>query len=117
MTAPQSQQTLADLLVLGGGRLPPGWDPSAHALLLPEAVAAAVLAAQPAELQHRIQPVQVVGWPPFGIGADVLTEATAGIFRPIFAALNPALAAEVLVVSWDEFMAKLPPTEPDPPAP
>lgn len=110
-------QTLADLLASGGGRLPPGWDARAHALLLPEAVAQAVAAAQGPELRHRIQPVAASGWPPFGIGADVLTEATAGIFRPIFAALDPALAAQVLVVSWPEFMAKLPPTEPDPPAP
>lgn len=110
-------QTLADLLALGNGGLPPGWVARDHALLLPEAVATALAAAQGPELRHRIQPVQVSGWPPFGIGADVLTEATSGIFRPIFAALDPALAAQVLVVSWDEFVAKLPPTEPDPPAP
>ena len=124
MSEPQPQQTLADLLALGGGHLPPGWDPRAHALLLSDAAAAALKAAQPDSLQHRIQPIDVIGWPPHGIGADVLTEAE-GIFLPIFQVLDRTLAADVLVVSWDEFVSRIPvvvdpdslaPT-PDPPDP
>jgi len=107
-------QTLADLLALGGGGLPDGWDARAHALLLPAEVAAAVAAAQPPDLLHRIQPVQVSGWPPFGIGADVLTEAD-GIFLPIFQQLDRSLAPQVLVVSWEEFVARIPAAqEPNP---
>lgn len=104
--------TLADLLAQGNGHLPPGWDAKAHALLLPEAVAAILADVQEPELQHRIQPVAVDGWPPFGIGADVLTERW-GIFRPIFDDLDPVLAAQVRVVSWEEFVSRIP----VPPAP
>jgi hypothetical protein len=101
-------QTLADLLALGGGHLPDGWDARGHALLLPAEVAAAVAAAQAPDMRHRIEPVQVSGWPPFGIGADILTEAN-GIFLPIFQPLDRAMAAEVLVVSWADFVSRLPP--------
>lgn len=100
-------QTLADLLAAGGGHLPEGWDARGHALLLPAEVAAALSAAQASDLLHRIQPVAVEGWPPFGIGADVLTEA-GGLFRGIFQQLERGLAAQVLVVSWDEFVTRLP---------
>ncbi len=100
-------QTLADLLALGGGELPGGWDPRAHALLLPAEVAAEVAAAQPPDLLHRIQPVRVSGWPPYGIGADILTEAD-GIFLPVFQLLDRALAAQVLLVGWTEFVSRLP---------
>jgi hypothetical protein len=117
MTATQPQQTLADLLALGGGHLPPGWDARAHALLLTDAAAAALKAAQPDKLQHRIQPINVTGWPPHGIGADVLAEAE-GIFLPIFQVLDRTLAADVLVVSWDEFVSRIPVVaDPDSPAP
>lgn len=102
--------TLADLLASGGGHLPEGWDARGHALLLPDEVAAAVLAAQGPELRHRIQPVAVTGWPPFGLCADVLTERW-GLFMPIFDALDPGLAAQVLVVSWEEFVARIPVAE------
>jgi hypothetical protein len=101
-------QTLADLLALGGGGLPEGWDARAHALLLPAEVAAAVAAAQTPDMRHRIEPVAVEGWPPYGIGADVLTEAS-GLFLPVFQLLDRALAAEVLVVSWADFVSRLPP--------
>jgi len=102
-------QTLADLLALGNGGLPEGWDARGHALLLPVEVAAAVAAAQQAgDLRHRIEPVAVEGWPPYGIGADVLTEAN-GLFLPVFQLLDRALAAEVMVVSWADFVSRLPP--------
>jgi hypothetical protein len=101
-------QTLADLLALGGGGLPKGWDARAHALLLPAEVAAAVAAAQTPDTRHRIEPVAVEGWPPYGIGADVLTEAS-GLFLPVFQLLDRAMAAEVLVVSWADFVSRLPP--------
>ena len=101
-------QTLADLLASGAGQLPEGWDARAHALLLPAEVAAAVAAAQTPDMRHQIRPVAVEGWPPFGIGADVLTEAN-GLFLPIFQLLDRAMAAEVLVVSWADFVSRLPP--------
>jgi hypothetical protein len=100
-------QTLADLLALGDGGLPEGWDARAHALLLPQEVRDALLAAQPQELSHQVRPVAVTGWPPFGLGADVLLERW-GLFRPIFDALDPAMAADVLLVSWAEFVSRLP---------
>lgn len=105
--------TLADLLAQNEGHLPEGWDARAHALLLPQEVAAALAAAQGAALQHRIQPVAVSGWPPYGIGADILTERW-GLFREIFDLLDPALAAGVLVVPWADFVARIPaaPAEP-----
>jgi hypothetical protein len=100
-------QTLADLLALNGGRLPEGWDARAHALLLPQEVRDALLAAQPQGLSHQVRPVAVTGWPPFGIGADVLLERW-GLFKPIFDAVDPGLAAQVLVVSWADFVSRLP---------
>jgi len=100
-------QTLADLLAVGGGRLPEGWDARAHALLLPQGVRDALLAVQPQDLSHQVRPVAVTGWPPFGIGADVLSERW-GLFKPIFDALDPVMAAEVLLVSWAEFVSRLP---------
>lgn len=105
MTAPL---ILADLLATNNGHLPEGWEVRAHALLLPETVAAALAAAQGVDLQHQIRPVALSGWPPSGIGADVLLEAE-GIFRPIFDDLNRALASEVLVVPWQEFTSRIPP--------
>jgi hypothetical protein len=106
--------TLADILTQGNGHLPPGWDSSAHALLIPDAVYQAVMAEQaqntPAGWQHRIEPVLLDGAIHHGIGADVLTEAEGlGIFAHVFSGLDRTLAATVLVVPFAEFQALLPP--------
>jgi hypothetical protein len=110
--------TLADILAAGGGHLPAGWDASAHALLIPDAVYQAVMAEQaqntPAGWQHRVEPVVLDGAIHHGIGADVLTEAEGlGIFAHIFSGLDRTLAASVLVVPWPEFEALLPPPPPE----
>jgi hypothetical protein len=31
-----------------------------------------------------------------------------GLFKPIFDALDPAMAAEVMVVNWADFVSRLP---------
>lgn len=108
--------TLADILAAGGGGLPPVevFDPKAFALLVPQATYEAAMAAQEANLppgwQHRLQPVSIEKEIHWGIGADILTEALPpyGIMRHVFSHLPTELAATVLVVPWDEFVALLP---------
>ena len=114
--------TLADILAAGGGGLPPieQFDPKGHALLVPDATYMAAMQAQdqntPPGWQHRLQPVTINGEIHQGIGADVLTEALPpyGILRHVFGNLPQELAATVLVVPWDDFVAMLPAPSPDP---
>lgn len=108
--------TLAEILAAGGGGLPPAdqFNPKAHALLVPQTTYEAAMAAQdtfkPPGWQHCLQPVSVEGEIHWGIGADVLTEALPphGILQHVFSHLPTELAATVLVLPWDEFVALLP---------
>lgn len=112
--------TLAEILVMGSGGLPPveQFDPKVHALLVPEETYQAAMQAQeqniPSEWRHRMQPVRVNGETFWGIGADVLTEAIApGIFAFIFQNLPPAMAATVQIIPYEEFRSMIK-TEADP---
>jgi len=113
--------TLADILRLGGGGLPPAelFDPRAHALLIPETTYQLAMAAQdqhrPPDWNHCLRPVWLSGEPHWGIGADVLTAALPpyGLYRHVFSHLPPELAATVLVVPWAEFLDLLPPPPPE----
>lgn len=106
--------TLADILAQGGGQLPEGWDARAYALLVPDPTYEAAMAAQdayrPDGWPHYLQPVELNGEIHWGIGADVLTEALPpyGILQHVFSHLPAEMAATVLIVPWDEFLAMLP---------
>lgn len=105
--------TLADILTPSGTLPPPEqFDPKAWALLVPDDVYALATQAQAlhADARHRVQPVEILGAIHHGIGADVLTEAVPpyGLFAHVFESMPRDLAAHVLVVPWDEFLALLP---------
>jgi hypothetical protein len=88
--------------------LPANFDAKAYGLIFDATINAALLAAQPDGSLNRISPVQLIdgNW---ASSADVLTEATSGIFAPIFSQLSTELAAQVKVVNWDTVLALLPP--------
>ena len=109
--------TLADILAMGNGGLPPvdQFNPCAHALLVPQSTYEVAMAAQeqnrPPDWPHLLKPVVVSGDIYWGIGADVLKEALPpfGLMQHVFSHLPPELAATVTVISYNDFVALLPP--------
>jgi hypothetical protein len=96
--------TLADLLSALGTT-----DLAALALVFDGAICEELLTAQDATARHRVQPVALPDGRWFCC-ADVLTELH-GIFRPIAARLDPALASLVDVLPMADVIAMLPPPE------
>ena len=91
--------------------LPIDFDPKAHGLVFDDTIHAALLVVQATDARHRIAPIQLTDGT-WATNADVLTEATNGVFEPIFSQLPTELAAQVTVVNWADVLTLLP--EPDP---
>ena len=87
--------------------LPAGFNPKAHGLVFDGTIYAALLAVQAADARHRIAPVELTDGT-WTSSADVLTEATDGVFEPIFSQLPTELAEQVTVVAWEEVVNLLP---------
>jgi hypothetical protein len=81
-------------------------------LVFDNTIHAALLAVQATDARHRIAPVELTDGT-WASSADVLTEATDGVFEPIFSQLPTELAEQVAVVAWEEVINLLPvPTSP-----
>jgi hypothetical protein len=91
--------------------LPVDFDPKTYGLVFDEAIYAALLNVQATDARHRITPIQLTDGT-WATNADVLTEATDGVFEPIFSQLPTELAAQVTVVNWADALALLPEPEP-----
>jgi hypothetical protein len=92
--------------------LPADFNPQAHGLVFDDTIHAAILAVQATNARHRIAPVELTDGT-WASNADVLTEATDGLFEPIFSQLPTELAEQVTVVNWVDVLALLPePEEP-----
>jgi hypothetical protein len=102
--------TLAELIG-PDNTLPVDFNPKAYGLVFNDLVEAALLAAQPDTAQHRIAPIQLTD-STWATSADVLTEATDGLFAPIFSQLPTELAEQVTIVTWEEVVNLLPVPEP-----
>ena len=87
--------------------LPTDFNPKAHGLVFDDTIHAALLAVQAADARHRIVPVELTDGT-WASNADVLTEATDGLFEPIFSQLPTELAEQVTVVAWEEVVNLLP---------
>lgn len=102
--------TLAELI--GTDRiLPADFNPRAHGLVFDDTIHAALLAVQATDARHRIAPVELTDGT-WASSADVLTEATNGLFEPILSQLPTELAEQVTVVDWADVLALLPEPEP-----
>ena len=87
--------------------LPVDFNPKAHGLVFDDTIHAALLAVQATDARHRIAPVELTDGT-WASSADVLTEATDGVFEPIFSQLPTELAEKVAVVAWEEVINLLP---------
>jgi hypothetical protein len=87
--------------------LPVDFNPKVHGLVFDDTIHAALLAVQAADARHRIAPVELTDGT-WASSADVLTEATDGVFEPIFSQLPTELAEQVTVVAWEEVVNLLP---------
>lgn len=87
--------------------LPTDFDAKAYGLVFDDVVCDALLAVQPENAKNKITPVALTNglW---ATSADVLTEATDGIFATIFSQLPTELAEQVMVVDWKEVVNLLP---------
>ena len=100
------------LKLIGPDRiLPVDFDPKAHGLVFNDTIHAALLAVQATDARHRIAPVELTDGT-WASNADVLTEATDGVFSSILSQLPTELAEQVTVVDWVDVLALMP--EPDP---
>jgi hypothetical protein len=87
--------------------LPADFNPQSHGLVFDNTIHAALLAVQATDARHRIAPVELTDGT-WASSADVLTEATDGVFEPIFSQLPTELAEQVAVVAWEEVINLLP---------
>jgi hypothetical protein len=98
--------TLSELI--GPDRtLPVDFDAKAYGLIFDGSIHAALLSVQPEAAKNRIAPIELTDGT-WASSADVLTEATGGIFTPIFSQLPTELAEQVMVVDWSAVLALLP---------
>ena len=100
---------LSDILI--DGRLPADFNAPGHGLVFSEGVRDAIIAATPDNSPHRIAPVATTD-NRYACCADVLTEATSGLYRSIFSNIDWGLAAFVDVLPWTDVVALLPVPEP-----
>ena len=91
--------------------LPADFNFKAHGLVFDDTVRAALLLVQPESSKNRIAPVELTD-STWATSADVLTEATDGIFAPIFSQLPTELAEQVTVVNWEDVLSLLPVADP-----
>jgi hypothetical protein len=91
--------------------LPIGFDAKTYGLVFDNAICDALLAVQLEDAKNRIAPVELTDGT-WVTSADVLTEATDGIFAPIFSQLPTELAEQVAVVDWGDVINLLPKSEP-----
>ena len=87
--------------------LPADFNPKAHGLVFDDTIHTALLAVQAADARHKIAPVELTDGT-WASNADVLTEATDGLFEPIFSQLPTELAEQVTVVDWEDVLSLLP---------
>ena len=97
--------------ILFDGQLPANFNAPGHGLVFSEGVRDAIIAATPDGSPHRIAPVATTD-DRYACCADVLTEATSGIYRAIFTNIDRGLADFVDVLPWSDAVALLPEPEP-----
>jgi hypothetical protein len=100
---------LSELLI--DGRLPADFNAPGHGLVFSEGIRDAIIAATPDGSPHRIAPVATTDGR-YACCADVLTEATSGLYCSIFSNIDWGLAAFVDVLPWVDVVALLPVPEP-----
>lgn len=87
--------------------LPIDFDAKAYGLVFDDTVCDALLAVQPEDARNKIAPIKLID-DTWASSADVLTEATNGIFASIFSQLPTKLAEQVEVVDWQDVLNLLP---------
>ena len=106
---PRPTMKLSELLI--DGQLRADFNAPGHGLVFSEGVRDAIIAATPDNSSHRIAPVATTD-NRYACCADVLTEATSGIYRAIFTNIDRGLADFVDVLPWSDAVALLPEPEP-----
>lgn len=91
--------------------LPVDFDPKTHGLVFDGTIHAALLTVQAKDARHKIAPVELTDGT-WATSADVLTEASDGVFEPIFSQLPTELAEQVTVMNWENVLALLPEPKP-----
>jgi hypothetical protein len=91
--------------------LPAGFDAEAYGLVFDNTIHLALLAVQPEDAKNKIAPIKLTDGT-WASSADVLTEATDGIFALIFSQLPIEFADQVTVVAWVDVINLLPKAEP-----
>lgn len=99
---------LSEILV--NGLLPEGFNTKEHALVFSTEIKNLIENAQNNTNQHKIQPIATIDGRWLSC-ADVLTEATQGIFSYIFSQIPLTTAQQVDIVLWSEGVSLLPQPE------
>ncbi|ATW62773.1 hypothetical protein SCBWM1_gp89 [Synechococcus phage S-CBWM1] len=103
--------TLAEILT-PEGLLPEGFPATSRGLVFGSEVYDLIMSIQTPEMPHRISPVATTDGRYLSC-ADILSEATRGLYKPIFDQIPPETALSVEVVPWEEALALLPVPDPE----
>lgn len=93
------------------GLLPEGFNAAGYGLVFDQTVYDLIMGLQTDDMAHRIAPVPTADGR-YLVCADVLSEATRGVYKPIFDQIPPTTAAQVSIMPWESATALLPVPEP-----